>query len=120
MDSDCEYKSHLDKIAQLYFKVPSKSQGSGGMFGELLKGFLPSSTEAIKDDYPADEEMPLSAQKLSASLVEQHSLDFDTQNTAADKGNPSGLIQEPDMFEDALPNNGDTNEATAPTEMDLD
>uniref|UniRef100_A0AC34GYA9 Golgi to ER traffic protein 4 n=1 Tax=Panagrolaimus sp. ES5 TaxID=591445 RepID=A0AC34GYA9_9BILA len=124
----CEYKSHLDRIAQLYFKAPSKSTGmGGGMFGELLKGFMPAATESngSGDDYSADEEFANETfQKMSNAIQEQHSKEFYKQNMEADKVNPPGLITEPDMFEDAR---DDSKEAaasatatTAPVEMDLD
>uniref|UniRef100_A0AC35F6U1 Golgi to ER traffic protein 4 n=1 Tax=Panagrolaimus sp. PS1159 TaxID=55785 RepID=A0AC35F6U1_9BILA len=131
LDGDCEYKSHLDKIAQLYFKAPSKSSKGGGMFGELLKGFFPAGSDGgvgSNDNYSADEEIASETiQRMSKSIEELHAKDFSKQNAEADKVNPRGFITEPDMFEDARDDSEGVKESspapnakTKPMEMDLD
>lgn len=96
------------------------------MLGELLKGFFPSPTASSKGstqdngNYDSDDEVPESLQTTLLSISEQHAKDFDQQNDEADKYNPRGLINEPDMFEDAPSSHDDAGTKDSHVEMDLD
>lgn len=118
---DCEYREYLDKVGQVYFKIPPKNEGSG-LLGGLLKGLLSKgTTEPIKEDFSADEEMSEQATKYADQLKKVFN-DFDALNSVADKANPEGLIIEPNMesmFKVSDSSQKPSN-SKAPTEMDLD
>jgi len=118
LHGDCEYKGALDKVAQVFFKVPPKhDSGFGGMFGGLLKGLMPKGIDPSKEEFSADEEMPEESKKIVDEFYKSGTVNFNELNSKADQVNPPGLIEEPvvEKMEEEPPK-----PAAEPSEMDLD
>uniref|UniRef100_A0AC34PVG9 Uncharacterized protein n=1 Tax=Panagrolaimus sp. JU765 TaxID=591449 RepID=A0AC34PVG9_9BILA len=119
LHGDCNHRDYLDKVGQIYFKIPPKNEGSG-LLGGLLKGLLSKGTEVTKEEFSADEEMSEQATKNADQLSKVFN-DFDALNSAADKTNPPGLIVEPNMESMVeIPESQKPSSSQTPTEMDLD